>query len=144
MGVPSLKGVTNTLEGVVKSARERCAASPEFAATVSGKLGSPIPLTQFPLVRSFHPRPLIAIRIPRQHPGYSAKKMHINNLKAGAAEDSGTGGKPNPFIYSPFAAGNKKAAKRKEVLWVEGDPAEIGLSIANPLPFELRVENMVR
>ena len=50
----------------------------------------------------------------------------------------------NPFIYSPFAPGKKKKGnKRAEVLWVDEDPAEMALTISNPLPFELRVENMV-
>ena len=143
MDTPSLKGVTNTLDGVVKLAHEKCLSSPLYASAAMGKLISPIPLTQFPVIRSFHPRPLIIIMEPRQHPGYVPKHMHINNVKALAGGGKDAGASSNPFIYSPFTPGQKKGAKRKEVLWVEGDPAEIGLSIANPLPFELRVEKMV-
>ena len=48
----------------------------------------------------------------------------------------------SPFIYSALSARKKK--QRPEVLWVQGDPAEIAMVITNPLPVELRVEKMVR
>ena len=56
--------------------------------------------------------------------------------RATASNDSG------PFIYSALSARKKKA--QAEVAWVIGEPAEIALEVYNPLPFELRVKEMVR
>ena len=122
-----LKLVTKTLEKVATRARNSEAKSSDMNIT------SPIPLKHFPFVRSFYPRPLISNMAPLKRKG---SKSLANKDVVGVAAD-------NPFIYSPFL-GPKKTVKRNEVLWVEDDPAEIALSIVNPLPFELRVENMVK
>ena len=45
-----------------------------------------------------------------------------------------------PFIYSALSARKKK---QEEIPWVLGDPADIAMTIHNPLPFELRVQKMV-
>lgn len=139
METRELKGITFTLEQVVKEATERCATTPSYASSVAGKLVSPIPLKQFPFVRSFYPRPLIKIMAPLRRAGFKPKATPTNELSAGPKDGKVT----NPFIYSPFGPGRKKNSERKEVLWVVKDPAEIAISIYNPLPFELRVENMV-
>lgn len=34
--------------------------------------------------------------------------------------------------------------KQSDVLWVQGDPAEVLLIVSNPLALELKVEKMVR
>lgn len=131
-----LKEVTLILEDVVKQAHNQCEVTPNFAPSVAGKLVSPVPLTCFPSIRSFYPRPLIKIMAPHRKEGF---KPNLPQTKDAKEEKAGT----SPFIYTPFTPGKRKGAKREEVLWVEKDPAEIALNIANPLPFELRVENMV-
>lgn len=130
------KNITSILEQVVKEAKERCETTPSYAASVAGKLVSPIPLTHFPFVRSFYPRPLIKIMAPHRR---AKATPTTKGLDVGGTREK----KEGPFIYSPFGPGRKKAQEREEVLWVEKDPAEIAISIFNPLPFELRVENMV-
>ena len=139
METRDLKGITFTLEQVIKEARDRC-VKPSYASSVAGKLVSPIPLTHFPSVRSFYPRPLIRIMAPLRRVGFTPKAPLVGK----ELDVTGGGGGTNPFIYSPFGVGKKKnGVKREEVLWVQGDPAEMAISIYNPLPFELRVENMV-
>lgn len=141
METSDLKKVAGTLEQVVKDALDRCMESPAYASSVAGKLVSPIPLTHFPLVRSFYPRPLIKMMAPHRQAGFKRPPpSHSTELEVPGQDCESSS---SPFIYSPFGPG-KKADKRKEVLWVEKDPAEMALSISNPLPFELRVENMVR
>lgn len=148
--------VSTLLDGIVKAAWDKCISSPKYAASVAGKLVSPIPLNHFPLVQSFFPRPLIKMMAPLRREGFKTTAAATRNLptnelkaeaggKASGGEGSGKeGGATNPFIYSPFGpGGRKKTVKRKEILWVVKDPAEMALSISNPLPFELRVENMV-
>jgi hypothetical protein len=132
-----LQKVASILEEVVRNALDKCIESPAYASSVAGKLISPIPLTHFPLVRAFFPRPLIKIMAPHRRAGFKPPQV------AGGLEEKKSEDSSSPFIYSPFAPG-RKVDKRKEVLWVEKDPAEMALSISNPLPFELRVENMVR
>lgn len=39
---------------------------------------------------------------------------------------------------------NLRKKAQHEVLWVQGDPAEVLLIVSNPLPLELKVEKMVR
>lgn len=140
MDTAALRDVTGMLEDAVREAERKCRTCPSYASTMDDKLVSPIPLTQFPFIRSFYPRPLITIMVPRQRAGFSSSQHpSVSNLKS--STDESWSGVSNPFIYSPFAPGQKN--KRKEVTWVEGDPAEIALSIGNQLPFELRVEKMV-
>ncbi len=134
--------ISSILDGVVRSAREKCLASPQYASSVAGKLVSPISLTHFPLVCSFYPRPLVKMMAPQRRAGFKTTAATTRNLPTNDLKVEG--GTINPFIYSPFGpGGKKKPIKRKEILWVEKEPAEMALSISNPLPFELRVENMV-
>lgn len=133
-----LKNVTLTLEQVVKEALDRCLTTPTYASSVAGKLVSPIPLIHFPSVCTFYPRPLIKKEAPLRRAGFTSQSPPTNELNEGKVSSY------SPFIYSPFGPGKKKGKKRREVLWVEEDPAEIALSISNPLPFELRVDNMVQ
>ncbi|KAI4795771.1 hypothetical protein KUCAC02_029663 [Chaenocephalus aceratus] len=51
-----------------------------------------------------------------------------------------------PFIYSPnhHSQQRRGAQLRKiEFQWVQGDVCEVQLMVYNPMPYELRVENMV-
>ena len=135
-----LQGVSLILEQVVKEAQQRCLVAPSFVPSVAGKLVSPIPLTHFPSVRSFYPRPLIRIMTPLWRAGITPRRVPDKD----SAMPSKGPSDASPFIYTPISGGRRKnQQQRKEVLWVEKDPAEIAISIFNPLPFELRVENMV-
>lgn len=50
----------------------------------------------------------------------------------------------SPFIYSPIIAHNRGEERNKKIdfQWVQGDVCEVQLMVYNPMPFELRVENM--
>ncbi|XP_045585316.1 protein brunelleschi isoform X2 [Procambarus clarkii] len=56
-------------------------------------------------------------------------------------EDSG------PFIFSPFtsltSSNDRRAHGKMDFEWVEGDVCEICLDLENPMPFELKVTNMM-
>ncbi|KAK8728604.1 hypothetical protein OTU49_009040 [Cherax quadricarinatus] len=56
-------------------------------------------------------------------------------------EDSG------PFIFSPFtsltSSNDRRAHGKMDFDWVEGDICEICLDLENPMPFELKVTNMM-
>lgn len=140
MMLSDLKEVTKLLEKIAKKAHQQSLATPSYASTVAGKLVSPIPLTHFPSVKTFYPRPLIPIMAPRRRAGFKATPTPATQQQQQQEKQSKGKTSSNPFIYTPLG---KKDSKRKEILWVQGDPAEIAFSIANPLPFELRVENMV-
>jgi len=85
-----------------------------------GKVGMIRPL---PIVRNFKPRPL------------------TNDLQPKKQEAESTHG--GPFIFSSlsFQARKKKAAK--ETVWVCGDVAEVGMTVDNPLPAEIKVKRMI-
>ncbi|XP_051694524.2 trafficking protein particle complex subunit 9 isoform X1 [Oryctolagus cuniculus] len=50
----------------------------------------------------------------------------------------------SPFIYSPVIAHNhgEERNKNTDVQWIQADVCEVQLMMYNPMPFELRVENM--
>ncbi|XP_027748006.1 trafficking protein particle complex subunit 9 [Empidonax traillii] len=50
----------------------------------------------------------------------------------------------SPFIYSPIIAHSRGEERNKKIdfQWVQGDVCEVQLMVYNPMPFELRVENM--
>ncbi|KAG7266389.1 hypothetical protein CRUP_026049 [Coryphaenoides rupestris] len=50
----------------------------------------------------------------------------------------------SPFIYSPIIMHSRgeERCKKIDFQWVQGDVCEVQLMVYNPMPFELRVENM--
>uniref|UniRef100_A0A671UMU3 Trafficking protein particle complex subunit 9 n=1 Tax=Sparus aurata TaxID=8175 RepID=A0A671UMU3_SPAAU len=50
----------------------------------------------------------------------------------------------SPFIYSPIIMHNRgeERCKKIDFQWVQGDVCEVQLMVYNPMPYELRVENM--
>ncbi|KAI5100868.1 trafficking protein particle complex subunit 9 isoform X1, partial [Silurus meridionalis] len=50
----------------------------------------------------------------------------------------------SPFIYSPISIHTRGEERSKKIdfQWVQGDVCEVQLMVYNPMPFELRVENM--
>ena len=49
------------------------------------------------------------------------------------------------FLKGPFLVSmiGKSRNKESDILWVQGDPAEVLLMVSNPLSIELKVEKMV-
>ena len=131
--------MTNMLADIIQEAHDKAKVNPAFAASMAGKLVSPIPLLNFPLVHSFQPKPLV----PHHNP-YRVKGFISPTATVGVRDDGkgGGGGISGPFIYTPI--GKKKKENRPEVVWVEEEPGEIAVEIVNPLPFDLKVERMVR
>ena len=124
------------LTDIAQEAHDKAKVNQTFAASMQGKLVSPIPLVNFPLVHSFQPKALVPHLNPYRIKGFTSPT-------ATSEGDDGKGGSNSgPFIYTPF--GKKKKVNRPEVVWVEGEPGEIAVEIVNPLPYDLKVEKMVR
>ena len=123
------------LTDIIQEAHDKAKVNETFAASMKGKLASPIPLVNFPLVHSFQPKPLVAHLNPYRMEGFTSPEA------TSKGEDS-KGVVSGPFIYTPF--GKKKKENRPEVFWVEEEPGEIAVEIVNPLPYDLKVEKMVR
>ena len=120
------------LTDIVQEAHDKAKVNPMFAASMKGRLTSPLPLVSFPLVHSFHPKPLVEHLNPCKMKGFTSPifKQEDNKMATNG-----------PFIYTPI--GRKKKENRPEVMWVEEEPGEIAVEILNPLPFDLKVEKMV-
>lgn len=118
------------LTDIVEETQSQIQSDPSSASSLSELLSAPFPPVNFPCVQSFHPKALVNQLAPLKEAGFVSPKQEVG----GATSGSG------PFIYTPFG---KNKTKRPEVLWVLGDPGEVSLSVSNPLPIELRVENMV-
>ena len=122
------------LADIVQEAQDKAKVNPMFAASLKGRLSSPLPLVNFPMVHSFHPKPLVNhLRAYRMKGFTSPVPPEEGEKKAGSLE--------GPFIYTPI--GKKKKDNRLEVVWVEEEPGEIAVEIVNPLPYDLKVEKMV-
>ena len=135
--------MTTMLTDIIQEAHDKAKVNPTFAASMKGKLASPIPLVNFPVVHSFQPKPLVPHHNPYRMKGFTSPTAISGG--GGQGEDgkgSGGGVISGPFIYTPI--GTKKKENRPEVVWVEEEPGEIAVEIVNPLPFDLKVEKMVR
>nr|CAD7570305.1 unnamed protein product [Timema californicum] len=107
----------------------QCEGAPVPLVLQSGAVIPPVNLTHLPQIRSFALQ-----NLPPQ-----LRPQKIEKIK----EDSG------PFLFTPIHFGSlerrgKTDNSKMEFLWVEGDPCEVHLELCNPLPFELKVSNMVR
>ena len=101
--------------------------TPGTSSSEDQEISAPSQATNLPVIAVFKPQPLA--------PQLAVKQSR--NLFSSAVTSDRTG----PFIYS--ALFKRKGQESSEVLWVQGDPAEVLLMISNPLPFEIRVEKMV-
>ena len=108
----------------VLSARAGAEALP--VTLEDGALLPPVPLYALPAVLRFEPRPL---------------PPHLTPFPRRASPVS-TG----PFIFNPesFGGGSARSSGRGRppATWVAGDPAEVALTLANPLPVELKVPGL--
>ena len=99
----------------------------------STNVRSPLPLENFPSVKSVHLIELVDL----------LKPIKIEGFVPPAPKEAPATSTNSPFIFSPFEANRRKGKKRPEVLWVVGNPGEVLMIVENTLPFELRVTNMV-
>ena len=127
-----LQDLTTMLTDIVQEANEKARANPMFAASMKGRLASPLPLLNFPQVHFFQPKPLVAHLNPYKMKGFTSPVVLEEDYKMRTIS--------GPFIYTPIG---KKKNKRPEVVWVEDEPGEIAVEIVNPLPYDLKVEKMV-
>ena len=91
------------------------------------EISAPSQATNLPVIAVFKPQPLAP---------QLAVKQSRNLFSSALSSQKG------PFIYSALFK-RKPQDSSSEVLWVQGDPAEVLLMISNPLPFEIRIEKMV-
>eukprot|EP00795_Rhopilema_esculentum_P008579 gene8579-14587_t len=80
-------------------------------------------IRSLPIVRNFQPRPLANHLKP--------KKQQLEPEQGG------------PFIFSSLSFQAKKKKVIEEVLWVCGDVVEVGMTVDNPLPAEIKVKQMI-
>ncbi|XP_070534446.1 trafficking protein particle complex subunit 9-like [Ptychodera flava] len=118
---------------VLESYTAKCPGTPTPLALENGTIIPGVPLNRFPTVKSFKLSPLSSHLQPHESGSSGAiKTPPITN---------------SPFIYSPIQPqtkvdGKAKSKTKMAFQWVEGDTCEIALQVNNPLPFELKVDNM--
>ncbi|KAJ8273344.1 hypothetical protein GJAV_G00100540 [Gymnothorax javanicus] len=118
------KEVTQSLENYTS----KCPGGMEIIALPDGLKLPPVPFTKLPIVRSVKLLNLPVILRPHKVKGLLGQNMATKS----------------PFIYSPIIVHNRgeERSKKIEFQWVQGDVCEVQLMVYNPMPFELRVENM--
>ncbi|XP_061111345.1 trafficking protein particle complex subunit 9 isoform X2 [Conger conger] len=118
------KEVTQSLENYTS----KCPGGMEVIALPDGLKLPPVPFTKLPIVRSVKLLNLPVILRPHKLKGLLGQNMATKS----------------PFIYSPIIMHNRgeERGKKIEFQWVQGDVCEVQLMVYNPMPFELRVENM--
>ena len=108
-----LNQVTDCITGATVSLK-----TPGTSSSEDQEISAPSQATNLPVIAVFKPQPLA--------PQLAVKQSR--NLFSSAVTSDRTG----PFIYS--ALFKRKGQESSEVLWVQGDPAEVLLMISNPLP----------
>ncbi|XP_075437898.1 trafficking protein particle complex subunit 9 isoform X2 [Ascaphus truei] len=118
------KDVAQSLE----SYTSKCPGTMEPIILPEGLTLPPVPFTKLPIVRSVKLLNLPVILRPRKVKNLLGQKLSTKS----------------PFIYSPIIAHSRGDEKNKKIdfQWVQGDVCEVQLMVYNPMPFELRVENM--
>ncbi|KAI1901635.1 hypothetical protein AGOR_G00036430 [Albula goreensis] len=118
------KEVTQSLENYTS----KCPGGMEVLMMPDGLKLPPVPFTKLPIVRSVKLLNLPVILRPHKVKGLLGQNMSTKS----------------PFIYSPIIMHNRgeERGKKIEFQWVQGDVCEVQLMVYNPMPFELRVENM--
>nr|XP_020012646.1 trafficking protein particle complex subunit 9 isoform X3 [Castor canadensis] len=120
------KDVTQSLENYTS----KCPGTMELITLPDGLTLPPVPFTKLPIVRRVKLLSLPASLRPQK-----MKSLLGQNVST-----------KSPFIYSPIIAHSRGEERNKKIdfQWVQGDVCEVQLMVYNPMPFELRVENMVR
>nr|XP_020660194.1 trafficking protein particle complex subunit 9 [Pogona vitticeps] len=118
------KDVTQSLENYTS----KCPGTMEFITLPDGLKLPPVPFTKLPIVRSVK-----LLNLPVSLRPQKMKSLLGQNMST-----------KSPFIYSPIIAHNRGEERGKKIdfQWVQGDVCEVQLMVYNPMPFELRVENM--
>uniref|UniRef100_A0A1A8EUR1 Trafficking protein particle complex 9 n=2 Tax=Nothobranchius korthausae TaxID=1143690 RepID=A0A1A8EUR1_9TELE len=118
------KEVTQSLENY----SSKCPGGMEVI-TLSAELKlPPVPFTKLPIVRSMK-----LLNLPVSLRPHKVKGLLGQNMSTAS-----------PFIYSPIIMHNRgeERCKKIDFQWVQGDVCEVQLMVYNPMPYELRVENM--
>ncbi|XP_048085395.1 trafficking protein particle complex subunit 9 isoform X1 [Alosa alosa] len=118
------KEVTQSLENYTS----KCPGGMEVITLPDGMKLPPVPFTKLPIVRSVK-----LLNLPVSLRPHKVKALLGQSLSS-----------KSPFIYSPIAMHNRGDERNKKIefQWVRGDVCEVQLMVYNPMPFELRVENM--
>ncbi|XP_054564447.1 trafficking protein particle complex subunit 9 isoform X2 [Eptesicus fuscus] len=118
------KDVTQSLE----SYTSKCPGTMELITLPDGLSLPPVPLTKLPIVRHVK-----LLNLPASLRPQKMKSLLGQNVSA-----------KSPFIYSPIIAHSRGEERSRKIdfQWVQGDVCEVQLMVYNPMPFELRVENM--
>ncbi|XP_040482084.1 trafficking protein particle complex subunit 9 isoform X3 [Ursus maritimus] len=118
------KDVTQSLENYTC----KCPGTMELLTLPGGPTLPPVPFTKLPIVRRVK-----LLNLPASLRPQKMKSLLGPNVST-----------KSPFIYSPIIAHNRGEERNKKIdfQWVQGDVCEVQLMVYNPMPFELRVENM--
>ncbi|XP_021388150.1 trafficking protein particle complex subunit 9 isoform X2 [Lonchura striata] len=118
------KDVTQSLE----SYTAKCPGTMEVITLPDGLKLPPVPFTKLPIVKSVK-----LLNLPTSLRPHKMKNLLGQNVST-----------KSPFIYSPIIAHSRGEERNKKIdfQWVQGDVCEVQLMVYNPMPFELRVENM--
>ncbi|XP_034016028.1 LOW QUALITY PROTEIN: trafficking protein particle complex subunit 9 [Thalassophryne amazonica] len=117
------KEVTQSLDNYTS----KCPGGMEVITLPDGLKLPPVPFTKLPIVRSVTLLPLPVSLRPHKVKGLLGQSMST----------------ASPFIYSPIIMHNRdERCKKIDFQWVQGDVCEVQLMVYNPMPYELRVENM--
>ncbi|XP_024113727.1 trafficking protein particle complex subunit 9 isoform X2 [Oryzias melastigma] len=118
------KEVTQSLENYTS----KCPGGMEVITLPDGLTLPPVPFTKLPIVRSVK-----LLNLPISLQPHKVKGLLEGNLS-----------NASPFIYSPILMQSRgeERCKKIDFQWVQGDVCEVQLMVYNPMPYELRVENM--
>ncbi|KAM3595839.1 uncharacterized protein V6R79_003704 [Siganus canaliculatus] len=118
------KDVTQSLENYTS----KCPGGMEVITLPDGLKLPPVPFTKLPIVRSVK-----LLNLPVSLRPHKVKGLLGQNMSTAS-----------PFIYSPIIMHNRGEERSKKIdfQWVQGDVCEVQLMVYNPMPYELRVENM--
>ncbi|XP_040592250.1 trafficking protein particle complex subunit 9 isoform X2 [Mesocricetus auratus] len=118
------KDVTQSLENYTA----KCPGTMEPITLPDGLTLPPVPFTKLPIVRCVK-----LLSLPTSLRPQKVKSLLGQTMSA-----------KSPFIYSPIIAHSRGEERNKKIdfQWVQGDVCEVQLMVYNPMPFELRVENM--
>uniref|UniRef100_A0A3Q0R101 Trafficking protein particle complex subunit 9 n=1 Tax=Amphilophus citrinellus TaxID=61819 RepID=A0A3Q0R101_AMPCI len=118
------KEVTQSLENYTS----KCPGGMEVITLPDGLKLPPVPFTKLPIVRSVK-----LLNLPVSLRPHKVKGLLGQNMSTAS-----------PFIYSPIIIHNRgeERCKKIDFQWVQGDVCEVQLMVYNPMPYELRVENM--
>ncbi|XP_030003192.1 trafficking protein particle complex subunit 9 isoform X4 [Sphaeramia orbicularis] len=118
------KEVTQSLENYTS----KCPGGMEVITLPDGLKLPPVPFTKLPIVRSVK-----LLNLPVSLRPHKVKGLLGQNISTAS-----------PFIYSPIIMHNRgdERCKKIDFQWVQGDVCEVQLMVYNPMPYELRVENM--